>query len=301
MISFLKYNFCLDGNCVDAVPTNVQNITKVEIENGIYDHFNINSNTTNAYNSTIPLKWESSTIINANFAGHTNGGDLEATVKDIQYVLIKRRKSGTYNWVTIKKVRITEPDDLYFAFNDYLVTPGRYEYAFVPLLKSGIEGVYITQELDVSFNGMFVCDINSIYKFYSNVQFTGTTQAQKVKTYEPFGRKYPIYIANSKMNYQKGRLSATVLNSDYMNTRRFDRNALREMRDAFVQFLTNKKAKIIKDWNGNAWMVAIVDDVGITFSAETDNALADVAFNYVEIGEVDNQEDMELNGLIEEI
>lgn len=301
MISFMNYNFCLDGNCVDPVPTNVENITTTTVYNGVYNHFNLESDIMSEYNSNVPTRWEDTTILNATFNGNVNAGDFDSAFAGVTSLLIKRRKVGEFNWVTIRRVRINSLNDLSFALNDYLVTPGKYEYAFVPVLNESVEGNYIIETIDVNFNGVFVCDIDSIYKLYTNVQYTGTTQTQKVATFEPFGRKYPVYITNATTNYQKGRLNATVLNSDYLQTRKLDRNALRMNRDAFVQFLTNNKAKIIKDWNGNAWMIAVVDDVDITFNDRTDNALADVGFNYVEVGEIDNQQDMEDNGLVGEI
>ena len=50
MIAVLGYNFCSDRNAIDPMPTNVSHITKTRIENGIYDHFNVTSNTSKSYN-----------------------------------------------------------------------------------------------------------------------------------------------------------------------------------------------------------------------------------------------------------
>jgi hypothetical protein len=297
----MSYNFCSDGNCIDAVPTEIQDITTISVTDGVYDNFTISSDVGSEYDSTIPSAWDDYTILNAGFAGHTDAGDLDASIKDIDYIAIKRRKVGTFKWTPIKEITINTASDLYFAFNDYLVTPGEYEYAFVPVMKTGSEGNYIINTINVNFSGVFICDIESIYKFFVNVQMTSTEQAQAVSTYETFGRRFPVYVSNAMTNYQKGKFSATVLNEDFMSTRTLDRDGLREMRNSFVQFLTNKRAKIIKDWNGNAWMVAISDDINITFEQNTDNALADVSFSYVEIGEVDNEEDMRLNGLVAEV
>ena len=178
MISFLGYNFCLDGNCVDPVPTNVQNIATTTVYNGIYNHFNLKSDIISNYDPNIPTTWDDTTILNANFNGNVNAGDFDSAFAGVTSLLIKRRKVGEFNWVTIRKIPIKSLNDLSFALNDYLVTPGKYEYAFVPILNESVEGNYITETIDVSFNGVFVCDIDSIYKLYANVQYTGTKKRQ---------------------------------------------------------------------------------------------------------------------------
>lgn len=64
------------------------------------------------------------------------------------------------------------------------------------------------------------------------------------------------------------------------------------------KFLTNKSPKILKDWNGNIWLIMITDNVSVSFTNEWGMGIGTFSASWTEIGDVENQEDLENSGLI---
>lgn len=300
MIGFLNYNFCSDGNSLDPVPTSINNITSTELSNGIFDHWYLTSNTSEPYPTTIPDVWDYDTIMDADFAGNVNAGNVDFTLAQITGFKIKRRIVGTFDWITLIELPVATLADLSLSFNDNLNTNGvNYEYALVPVINE-IEGDYITNTILSNFDGVFVCDLDTIYKFYAGVEYGSGSRVQKVGVFEPMGRATPIIVSNSLINYETGSVQGTVLPSDYGDTGNYQPIAMVGERKQLLDFLTNKKAKVIKDWNGNSWLVFIVDSPGINYKSNSGMAIADVSFNYVTLGDSNNQNDLYNAGIIEE-
>ena len=53
MFEFLNYNFFSDKNCLDPVPTSIENITQVQIQNGIYDEVYITKDVESSYSTNL--------------------------------------------------------------------------------------------------------------------------------------------------------------------------------------------------------------------------------------------------------
>lgn len=298
MFSFLGYNFSSDKDALNQAPTNCVNITQTRIQNGVYDHINVTRDVKSPMTTEIPTIWQFLTILNATLNGNIDGGNIDFALDEITSIKVKRRVKGTFGWTTIKDIPIHTNKDLTFElfdhFNQHAV---EYEYAFVPMLQ-GVEGNYIVGSVLSELNGVFICDADTIYKFYANTQINNLEQVQKVGVFEPLGRKFPIVVANAKTNYAMASFTGTVLHSEYEKTRTIDSLAMQKTQKVLQQFLTNKKAKILKDWNGNIWLICVVGNPTITFNHKTGDTIGDVSFSWVEQGEVDNEKDLIQSGLV---
>lgn len=300
MIGFLGYNFCSDGNCLDPVPTSIDNITSTQLSNGIFDHWYLTSDTSEPYPTTIPDQWDYTTIMDADFNGNVSAGNVEFTLAQITGFKIKRRVVGTFDWVTLVELPVATLEDLKISFNDNLNSNyTNYEYALVPMLNE-IEGDYITNEVLSQFDGVFICDLETVYKFYAGVEYGDGTRVQKIGVFEPMGRKTPVVVSNALTNYETGNVQGTVLPSDYGQTGTYQPLPLVQERKELLDFLTNKKAKILKDWAGNSWLMMVVDTPTITYKTGSGMALANVGFNYVTLGDSNNQTDLYNSGIVEE-
>ena len=300
MIGFLGYNFCSDGNCMDPVPTSIDNITSTQIENGIYDHLYLTSDTSEPYPTTIPDTWDYDTIMDADFNGNISAGNVDFTLASITSFRIKRRVVGTFDWITLAELPVTTLEDLSLSFNDNLnINYTNYEYALVPVLNE-IEGDYITNEILSQFDGVFICDLDTVYRFYAGVEYGSGSRVQKVGVFEPMGRVTPIVVSNALINYETGNVKGTVLPSDYGTTGDAQPTAMVQERKQLLDFLTNKKAKVLKDWWGNAWLMVVIDSPGINYKSGSGMGIADVTFNYVTLGDPNDQTDLYNSGIIEE-
>ena len=247
MFQFLGYNFFSDGDCVNDAPSAVNNITTIELKNAIFDHLNITKNIKNAFSIDKPEKWDYDTIMDAGFNGNLHGGNVDFLLNQISAIKIKRRKKGTFNWITLKKIKVKKIEDLVFVVNDKLnACDVEYEYAFVPILNN-TEGNYIINSVYSKFNGVFIGDAESAFKLIYDVSYSGNTRNQQVGIFQPLGRKYPVVVANGLLSYESGAVTANIVNDDYLETGNLDMNAIVKKKDSLKDFLTNRKAKILKD------------------------------------------------------
>ena len=191
-------------------------------------------------------------------------------------------------------------NNLSFSINDNLAQNGiEYEYAFVPVFQ-GIEGNYITNTIKSKFNGVFICDAESIYKFYTNVSYGTNERVQQIRIFEPFGRKYPVVVSNALLNYETGSFKGDILNNDFLETRKINAKEIVEKRKQIIDFLTNKKAKILKDWNGNFWLIFITDNIQTSYANNSGMSIVNVDAEWTEIGDANSGSDLYLNGILKE-
>ena len=71
-----------------------------------------------------------------------------------------------------------------------------------------------------------------------------------------------------------------------------------EAREAMEKFLTNKSPKILKDWNGNIWLVLFTSDIDLSFVNEWGMGIANFSATWTEIGNPEDQYDLQNSGLI---
>lgn len=297
MIGFLGYNLLLDGDALDPIPTNVNNIEDVQISNAVFNYMEATKNTSSVFSTDYPI-WDNDTIMLADFdGGSLSASNLDVVLEDITAIRIKRREVGAYNWITLKEIEITENDDFSFSFEDYFAKNNTdYEYAFVPVIED-VEGDYIITKVTSQFEGYFIADAESIYKFIAGVNYGDSQQNQAVGMFTPFGRKYPVIITNGDTNYQTGSFSGTLI-GNYENTHILDRAEITREKDQILAFLTNKKPKILKDSNNNMWLIFVVSNPNVSYTNQWGNGLVSIGFSYAEIGDSNSAKDLQNAGLI---
>lgn len=298
MFFLCGYDFCSDINALNPSPLLNSNYDSIKLTNGVFSHWWATRDVNSPY-SPEPTVWDYLTIMDANFNGSIEAGNVAYDLSQIDGIRIKRRKITDYNWVTIKYIPIEDIEhDLTFSLNDNTAQSGiEYEYAFVPV-ASNVEGNYITDTINTKFDGVFICDKDIIYKFYAGVSYGVNQRVQKIGVFEPFGRKYPVVVANSLINYETGSFSGTVLPNDYLENHNLDEIAMVNERKELLDFLTNKKPKILKDWNGNIWLMMIVDNPSVSFQRDSSLKVADISASWVEIGDYNNEKDLAEAGLV---
>lgn len=301
MFSACGYNFLADKNALDAAPIKADLITKSRLTNGIFDHWNVTRDVASGYSADIPTAWDFLTVMNANFNGTLNAGNIDFALDSIDGFNIKRRKVGTFDWINLSYIPVGSISGFDITYTDNLAQSGvEYEYALVPVV-GGVEGNYMSKTIGADFDGVFICDADTIYRFYAGVSYGTSERVQKIGVFEPYGRQYPVVVSNGAINYESGSFSGQVLAPGYLESGKFDRLAMTKEQKVLVDFLTNKKAKIIKDWNGRIWLCIITSAPSIDYEQASGMALATVGANYVEIGDANSQGDLYNAGLISEV
>ena len=239
-----------------------------------------------------------------------NSGDVSVTYNiPITKLLVKRQDTADISgkWLTLYSQPITQASDMDFTFIDFLNQYGKtYKYALVPLLtqeQSGVEvevegGYTVSDEVVSIFDGVFVADNTAIYKLKAGVNYGDLSKVQEVGSINTIGSKYPIIVSNSKVDYRTASLSATIVADDYYNNGNLNRMDMVQKRELMELFFTNKRAKILKDWNGNIWLVVFTDNINITFINEYGMGIATLTAAWTEIGDVTNEEDLQNTRII---
>ena len=237
-------------------------------------------------------------------------GSLELSYHiPITNLLVKRQDVDDVSggWLTLYSQPISQASDMDFTFIDFLNQYGKtYKYALVPLLtqtQSGVEvevegGYTVSNEVQSVFDGVFIADSTGSQKCKANVGYGNVDMNQVVGSITPIGAKYPIIITNSHNQYHNGSISGTIVPDDYYFNGNLSRIDMVKKRNELEQFLTNKRVKVIKDWNGNIWLVMIVGNVSCTFNNNYGMGIVDFSTNWTEVGDPTNQQDLQATGLI---
>ena len=298
MIGLIGYNFCSDSNALDPTPTDINNIAYTKIQNGIFDHFNVSRDTSFDYSSIIPTDWDINTLMNADFAGNVSAGNVGQLATGITSIRVKRRIKGTFDWTTIREIPVSKPEDLSFVITDNLNAYNvEYEYAYVPMMED-VEGNYIIESILSKFEGVFICDVDTVFKFYAGVEYDTNDAVQQVGVFQPYNRKYPIIVSNSVMQYQTGGVGGWILPEDYEDTHVFDRSKIVKEKEVLLNFLMNKKPKILKDMNGNNWLVYFTGNPSVTYDNNYGQGMLKVSAQWTEVGDPNDKTDLYENGLI---
>ena len=301
MLQFLNYNFFADGDALNTAPSSVDNITNVKLTNSIFDHFNVTKNTSTVVSTSIPTGWDYDTIMNASFNNNIDAGNVNYLINQISSIKIKRRKQGDFDWLTLATIPINKVEDLYFIFNDLLNQDNvTYEYALVPIIGE-IEGQYLINSIMSQFNGVFIGNAETIYKFLYEVKYSSNQRNQQVGVFQVLGQQYPIVVANGALSYESGNVTATILNDDFEKTGIIDRAEIVKQKDALKNFLTDKKPKILKDWNGNIWLCIVNSNIDVSYKEGTGMGIPVISFDWTEIGESNNQQSLYNNGILSEV
>ena len=287
MFQFIGYDFFGGPNVLRSAPSEVKNITSAKLTNAIYDHFNITKDI-HEYGNIIKPNWSYDTILNADFNGNINAGGLKYTLEQISEIRIKRRVKGTFDWTELKRYQINTIEDINIVYKDFLNKYGvEYEYAIVPVIE-GAEGEYIIGNILSKFSGVFIGDSEQAFRMMYDVNYSNNVRNQQIGVFSPLGRKYPIVIGNGILNYDSGSVSAMLLNDEFDTTGEIDRDKLIKKKEEFKNYLSDKKPKILKDWNGNFWLVMITGNISIGYKEGSGMSVPQVQFDWTEIDDADD-------------
>lgn len=296
---FLGYDFLRDKYCWQPTPTDFTNINNIRIENGIYDHMNITKDVDFDYTTELPGKWNLQTQFDADFNGTITAGNVDYILAQISSIKVKRRVKGTFDWATLFTIPISKVSDVDFVRYDYIAKNNEtYEYAIVPVIGN-TEGEYSINSIKSEFYGIFITDNKSSYKFLEGASYSGNERSNQTGIFEPYGSKYPVVIKNGVLSYDKGTLTGIVITFDA--NQELDREGTIERLKAIENFLTEPTGKILKDFNGNIWLVSITDNIPVTYYSEVGMGFAQISFNWNEIGNATDSSDLYYNNLIEDI
>lgn len=290
-------NFVGGALACALTPTGIENIDYVELKNGIYDDLYITKNVDSELNGEFPTEWDFDTILWAKFNNTTNAGNVDWDLDNISHIVLKSRTEGNYKWKTIVVEEIRSADDFDgFKINypDYFVASGQsVEYALVPV-SYGLEGNYATTKTVSRFSKMFLIEGDIVWGTEITDGYCDTTRNVPSASVELLNRKYPIFVRNSIANYDTGTCKGSYVPLDessctlvYDSCRDYER--IRYQKE-FMDFICDSIPKILKLPDGRLWLIQVTPNPTDTANQQYNDR--DISWSWVEIGDVNSEEDL---------
>lgn len=300
-----KYNI---RHTVDSLPPNVNCSVEVQAltENDMYIY--AEGGQIKYSERSIPFGFDN--LINEKDKGciRLSGLYTDVELDGIQEVIVQRKLIGDNDnpWISLG----SKPYSLYevdFLFDDITVEAGN-TYIYRPMGVFEIDGTMMqgagveSEPVKCCYDGVFINDAESFIRLDTAI-YTGMQVQQTVGVHNPLGSKYPIVVVNSKTNYHTGGVGGKILNDSFGKKNSdgtyngFNEYEAVKRRKELDEFLTNKKPKILKDSFGNASIIMVTEAPTYEFE-EWNGALASLNFNYTEIGDPSNPNDIKRTRLL---
>ena len=325
MANFLQADLLFGQNALTNPTSFINQIDSITIQNGVFEGVNVINQYDDTISSEQPTNWEDNFIMSADFVDGIDAGSVGNLLGIANQILIKRREVGSHQniadgWLTIAKVDISDSDSLQFIVSDYTCKCNTaYEYVLVPTLiqvQGGLEVQVETSITDNStiltvlseFDKIYLCTVDDAQSLYAGSAYENMDTQQLVGVHQSLGNRYPIVVTNSKINYHTGGLSGMILNQYYGKTNPItnemtplDRTLIVQAREEFDTFVTQGVPMVLKDWNGNIWLIMVTDSPSYTWVNEWGMGLGSLSLTWTEIGNVKNQADLNRAGMVNHI
>ena len=300
---FFSSILCADELSPTLSPSNLANINKIKISDAFFDDLYVTKNVDEEATTTIPNDWDYDTIMHAKFDDGLTAGNVDFIFSEIEgnYLLIKRRIKDTFKYITLQAYQINTPEDLKAKFTDYTAAPDtEYEYAAVPILST-TEGSYYTATIIPDTDKLVIVDSTAVWATIVTNGFCDSQRNSPPGVIEPINSKYPTIIHNGMANYDTVSVTAGWYPTDEDNCtlligEEYDRWVSKYAKQ-FMDFLTNKRIRILKNVDGRMW-------VGYTTTLLSNTAREvywdrEITFGITEISDVEDERVLYDAGLID--
>lgn len=288
---FMGYD---DGAVFDSKNV-VNKFYRLELLNAVFDEINVRTKTDTGCSSE-KQEWQFDTKLLAKFQGNLEAGNIQVQGNQIEFIQFKKRKIGDLEWLNVA-ILPYELDKLVYEYDDKFVEAGEiYEYAILPLAYGGIEGEYVTDDIECKFDHTWLFDKDNNFKLMYNIEYGDIETVMPSNTYEPLGSKYPIVSYNGELDYRRGVIKSLLI-ADNSTNGKIDVRQEKLLRNNIINFLKNKKPKIIKDSSGNYLLISIIGNPKLVPNNNLSRLLYEINFEFIEIGNVYDENTLIHSGL----
>ena len=293
---FSSYTFASGKMSLDTTPYLSPIANSFVLTRGIIDDFYLSTNTSLLISDDLNT-WEYDTVIYAQFNGNLEGGNAEFNADTTDFIRLKRRQKGTFDWVNLYEKDIGDIDDFNFIYFDYTARSNtEYEYALVPVTAM-VEGVFSSTEIKTNFIGLFIMEKDKYYTSRLNVDINSQQQNKPIAVVSTMGQKYPFVISNGMNNYKSGNINGLFAKFNE-ETCELEFEDSWKYREELNDFLYDNYPKLIKHEDGRMWLASISSPT-ITETEDAGNYAIRTSFDWTEIGNCDNGKDLYDNGLLD--
>ena len=267
--------------------------TSVIIGNGIFDHLNITTDTSISYTNVQP-EWNENDVLNIKF-----NGDLKNGSPNYTKLVLKRKDATLLNWMNLSEVDVQYNVPTFINFDDSFIPTGiEQEYALVVYVDD-VPSEFHTEYITPIWGKYFLSDKTHKFPLNYAVIYSGQVQNIQNGVFMPIGATYPTIVQNGEGNYVSGSLQFKVLGYQYEIDKRLDRISITKQKEDILKFLTNGKAKCLTDFNGNIYILKVINSPQISYDANWGNGIPTISFDWVEQGKYNDYDSMLELGLFD--
>ncbi len=289
---------CADIMSVPCAPADVHHINRIELSNGRYDDLRVTENVTEELSGEVTQDWDFDTILHAKFDGNTSAGNVNWDFNSVSHLIIKRKKSDEFKWITIRVQKVEKLEDFNLRNTDLTAVPNcEYQYAAVPVIN-GVEGFYSVDNVDVKSSCLLIADRDGIWCTDITDNYLDNTSIVPNSVVNTMYDRYPTIVGNSAANYEEVTVNAQFFPNDgngCIHISDNDKERISYNKQAKM-FLRNGNAKILKSIDGNVWLCYVTQPPHDTAVDSYKNRK--LTFTCTEIGQTDSEEDLYLAGFI---
>lgn len=294
---FLGSMLSADIMSVPCTPTDINDITRIELSDAMYDDLRVTKNVTEELSSVVNPNWDWDTILHAKFDGNTSAGNVNWDLESVSHLIIRRKQIDEFKWTTIKVQKVKSIKD----FNTYDIditaaAQHTYQYAAVPIIRS-MEGFYSIDTVDVKSQSLLIADRDEIWDTKLTDNYLDNTSVVPSNVVTTMYDRYPTIVRNTAANYEEITVNAQFFplkddgcSYDIEDQKRIDYNKRAKM------FLRNGNVKILKSIDGNIWLVYVTTPPSDTAVDHYKNRK--ITFSCTEVGDPNSEEDLYNAGLI---
>ena len=203
--------------------------------------------------------------------------------------------------MNLSEVDVLDNVRTYIDFNDSFIPTGiTQEYALV-LYENNVPSEYHTVDVTPIWGKYFLSDKDTRFVLKYAVIYSNHVQNIQNGTFMPIGATYPIVVQNGEGNFRSGSLQFKVLGYQFEIDKRLDRVSITQQTQDILKFLTNGKAKCLTDFNGNIYILKVVNSPQISYDANWGNGVVTISFDWVEQGKYNDYESMLELGLFDQV
>lgn len=242
-------------------------ITTIKVESTTIDDLYVTSHLLHSFNWVLPNNWDYHIILHALF----NDGDMNAgnaIFRNATKIILKKRIKGTFDWKAIYAREVNTDNNslsaLNIHFDDYLEPNNTdVEYAYTAII-GGKETDPVLAEAYSRFYcyylvGQYTDDGEQPHhKAMFNINHQMQLNRPSNTVVSP-GSKYPYVINNGSSKYYGGTFSVTFMPNDDDMLPVPTKSA--QLRNKLDDFLTDGFPKILKTYDGDIYLAAIIGNI----------------------------------------
>lgn len=273
--------------------TSEATIPTLSLQGMILDELYATKNVLVHFDWNIPSDWDFNTHLHALYRNDLYAGNVSYSESIVQKIKIKKRYKGSFTWKTIYEKEIHTNEDFAIELYDYLEPSHReIEYAYVAVIANADTDT-ISTSVYSEFNSHFVVGQKELYPAIFDTALTRQYNRESKTIVSP-GAKYPYVINNGIAKYYSGNLTATFIEI---------KDCLPDVENGWLyrnkidEFLADGKAKILKTFEGDMYMINIVGTLPRTENGHFQNVSHQI--DWVECGDPTMISDLYDNGFID--